>query len=229
MGDQKTGQSEQWRQRFSEEVMRSGVELQATMPLARMTLGQVAGLRVGQVVEFEGDAQSQAKLSARQKTLFVCEFGKLGRIHGPRQASLRCRAGHDGRAGRQQQAAVGNWRTPMTQAALNQGASQEQLNRAIEELRDVLHEEEQQRPRVQPDALTASVNSSLILDIPVEVQIVLGSTEMPVSELMGLQKGSTVALNRRVGEPVDVVVNGRRIARARSPSSKTIPRASASG
>jgi flagellar motor switch protein FliN/FliY len=101
----------------------------------------------------------------------------------------------------------------MTQAALNQGASQEQLNRAIEELRDVLHEEEQQRPQSQPDAVPASVNSSLILDIPVEVQIVLGSTEMPVSELMGLQKGSTVALNRRVGEPVDVVVNGRRIAR----------------
>ena len=68
----------QWRQRFSEEVMRSGVELQATMPLARMTLGQITGLRVGQIVEFEGDAQSQAKLSARQKTLFVCEFGKLG-------------------------------------------------------------------------------------------------------------------------------------------------------
>jgi flagellar motor switch protein FliM len=73
---QKTGP--QWRQRFSEEVMRSGVELQATMPLARMTLGQIAGLRVGQVIEFEGEAQSQAKLSARQKTLFVCEFGKLG-------------------------------------------------------------------------------------------------------------------------------------------------------
>ena len=41
----------------------------------------------------------------------------------------------------------------------------------------------------------------------------LGSTEMPVSDLMALQKGSTVALNRRIGEPVDVVVNGRRIAR----------------
>ena len=36
---------------------------------------------------------------------------------------------------------------------------------------------------------------------------------MQVSDLMGLQKGSTVALNRRIGEPVDVVVNGRRIAR----------------
>jgi len=50
------------------------------------------------------------------------------------------------------------------------------------------------------------------MDIPVDVQIVLGSTEMAVAELMALQKGSTVALNRRVGEPVDVVVNGRRIA-----------------
>ena len=75
---QKAGPAGQWRRRFSEEVMRSGVELQATMPLARMTLGQIAGLSVGQVIEFEGDAQSQAKLSARQKTLFVCEFGKLG-------------------------------------------------------------------------------------------------------------------------------------------------------
>ena len=41
----------------------------------------------------------------------------------------------------------------------------------------------------------------------------LGSAEMPVSDLMALQKGSTVSLNRRIGEPVDVVVNGRKIAR----------------
>jgi flagellar motor switch protein FliN len=100
----------------------------------------------------------------------------------------------------------------MTQAALSQGASQEQLNRAIEELRDVLHEE-QQRPQSQPELARSGPNSSVIMDIPVEVQIVLGSTEMAVSDLMGLQKGSTVALNRRIGEPVDVIVNGRRIAR----------------
>ncbi|AZO28137.1 MULTISPECIES: flagellar motor switch protein FliN [Mesorhizobium] len=85
----------------------------------------------------------------------------------------------------------------------------EQLDRAIEELRGVLREEEQ-----RPDAaLQAGANSSIIMTIPVDVQIILGSTEMPVSELMALQKGSTVALNRRIGEPVDVVVNGRRIAR----------------
>jgi flagellar motor switch protein FliM len=75
---QRTAPTSQWRQRFGEEVMRSGVELQATMPLARMTLGQIARLQVGQMIEFEPEAQSQTKLSTRQKTLFVCEFGKLG-------------------------------------------------------------------------------------------------------------------------------------------------------
>ena len=85
----------------------------------------------------------------------------------------------------------------------------EQLDRAIEELRGVLREEEK-----RPDAaLQSGANSSIIMTIPVDVQIILGSTEMPVSELMALQKGSTVALNRRIGEPVDVVVNGRKIAR----------------
>lgn len=67
-----------WRERFSEEVMRSTVALEATMPLARLTLGDVADFDVGQVIEFEETAQSQARLSARGKTLFVCEFGKLG-------------------------------------------------------------------------------------------------------------------------------------------------------
>ncbi|MGB3387242.1 MAG: flagellar motor switch protein FliN [Pseudaminobacter sp.] len=89
---------------------------------------------------------------------------------------------------------------------------EEQLNRAIEELRGALHEQQTQAGEAK-HAEAASPNSSLIMNIPVDVQIVLGSTEMPVSDLMALQKGSTVALNRRIGEPVDVVVNGRRIAR----------------
>lgn len=72
------GTTSDWRARFSEEVMRSTVTLEATMPLARLTLGDLAGFEPGQVIEFEETAQSQAKLSARDKTLFVCEFGKLG-------------------------------------------------------------------------------------------------------------------------------------------------------
>ncbi|MEP9399855.1 flagellar motor switch protein FliN [Mesorhizobium sp. KR2-14] len=88
---------------------------------------------------------------------------------------------------------------------------EEQLNRAIEELRGALHDEEAREPeKARPER--QSPNASVIMNIPVDVQIVLGSAEMQVSELMSLQKGSTVALDRRIGEPVDVVVNGRKIA-----------------
>src|SRR5690606_2698540 len=86
---------------------------------------------------------------------------------------------------------------------------EEQLNKAIEELRGVLHEDDDGKPdgKAKPVPAEAAGNS-IIMNIPVDVQIVLGSTEMPVSELMALQKGSTVALDRRIGEPVDIVVNG---------------------
>ena len=99
--------------------------------------------------------------------------------------------------------------------APNGDIQEEQLNRAIEELRGVLHEEGGPAPATSGlDAVAGSVrNSGVIMNIPVDVQIVLGSAEMPVSELMALQKGSTVALNRRIGEAVDVMVNGRRIAK----------------
>ncbi|RWH72767.1 flagellar motor switch protein FliN [Mesorhizobium sp.] len=96
-----------------------------------------------------------------------------------------------------------------TKAEAEPDQPDEQLDRAIEELRGVLREEE----KCPGDPFQSGANSSIIMTIPVDVQIILGSTEMPVSELMALQKGSTVALNRRIGEPVDVVVNGRNIAR----------------
>jgi flagellar motor switch protein FliN/FliY len=96
----------------------------------------------------------------------------------------------------------------------NGDIQEEQLNRAIEELRGVLHEDGPAAPATDLGAVAGSIrNNGVIMNIPVDVQIVLGSAEMPVSELMSLQKGSTVALNRRIGEPVDVVVNGRKIAR----------------
>lgn len=64
--------------KFGEEVMRSAVRLEATMPLTRLTLGQIAGLHEGQVIAIDAAAQSSALLKARNNTLFVCEFGKLG-------------------------------------------------------------------------------------------------------------------------------------------------------
>jgi flagellar motor switch protein FliN len=112
------------------------------------------------------------------------------------------------------------------------GSQDEQLDRAIAELRGVLHEDDRgaglsgdflaslgaAAPPSAPGApaspsAAGPAPGSVIMGIPVEVQIVLGTAEMAVSELMALQKGSTVALDRRIGEPVEVVVNGRRVAR----------------
>ena len=99
-GARQAAPAAQWRQRFSEEVMRSGVELQATMPLARMTLGQIAGLqrRPGHRVRGRRAIAGQAFGAPEDAVrLRVRQAGT--ELHGPRQASVRCRAGHDGRAG----------------------------------------------------------------------------------------------------------------------------------
>jgi flagellar motor switch protein FliN/FliY len=52
-----------------------------------------------------------------------------------------------------------------------------------------------------------------VMQIPVSVKIVLGSATMPVANVLKLGRGAVVPLDRKVGEPVDVVVNGRVIAR----------------
>ena len=56
-------------------------------------------------------------------------------------------------------------------------------------------------------------NLDTILRIPVVVQVVLGTASMPVANLMKLGRGAIVPLDHRIGDPVDVVVNGRVIAR----------------
>ncbi|CAA9514587.1 MAG: Flagellar motor switch protein FliN [uncultured Sphingomonadaceae bacterium] len=50
-------------------------------------------------------------------------------------------------------------------------------------------------------------------DVPVKVQAVLGRSRMPIGDLLRLKAGMVVELDRRVGEPVDIFVNNRLIAR----------------
>ncbi|MDY8108918.1 flagellar motor switch protein FliN [Fulvimarina sp. 2208YS6-2-32] len=53
----------------------------------------------------------------------------------------------------------------------------------------------------------------LVLDVSVTMQVVLGAARMSVAELLKLNRGSIVKLDTKVGDPIDVVVNGRVIAR----------------
>jgi len=52
-----------------------------------------------------------------------------------------------------------------------------------------------------------------LYDVPVELAVEIGRTHMTIRETLALGPGSIVTLNRLAGEPVDLLVNGRRIAR----------------
>ncbi|KQV68380.1 flagellar motor switch protein FliN [Rhizobium sp. Root1220] len=68
-------------------------------------------------------------------------------------------------------------------------------------------------PEPAPLGSAMQSNMDLILDIPIDVQIMLGSSRMQVAGLMNLNEGATIALDKKIGEPVEIMVNGRRIAR----------------
>lgn len=52
----------------------------------------------------------------------------------------------------------------------------------------------------------------VILDIPVTLSMEVGNTQMPIRNLLQLNQGSVVELDRLAGEPLDVMVNGTLIA-----------------
>jgi len=57
-----------------------------------------------------------------------------------------------------------------------------------------------------------SVNLDMILDIPVVISMEIGRTQISIRNLLKLNQGSVVELDRLAGEPLDVLVNGTLIA-----------------
>ena len=68
--------------------------------------------------------------------------------------------------------------------------------------------------QVQDDAVPAArdVNLEVILDVPVTLSMEVGRARMPIRNLLKLNQGSVVELDRAAGEPLDVYVNGTLIA-----------------
>ena len=52
-----------------------------------------------------------------------------------------------------------------------------------------------------------------VFDIPVNISAVLGRTHMEVADLLKLDEGDVVELDRKVGEAIDIFVNNRLVAR----------------
>jgi flagellar motor switch protein FliN/FliY len=59
----------------------------------------------------------------------------------------------------------------------------------------------------------AEADLTRLLDVPVEVSVEIGRTTMTIRETLEIGPGSVVVLDRMTGEPVDLLVNGRKIAR----------------
>ena len=60
---------------------------------------------------------------------------------------------------------------------------------------------------------TTARNFDLLLDIPLAVTVELGRTQLELRELLALASGSVVELGKIAGEPLDVLVNGKLVAR----------------
>jgi flagellar motor switch protein FliN/FliY len=62
-------------------------------------------------------------------------------------------------------------------------------------------------------ASTESASLELLRDVELDLKIELGRTQMYLEDVLRLSKGAVVALDRLAGDPVDIYVNGRLIAR----------------
>lgn len=67
----------------------------------------------------------------------------------------------------------------------------------------------------QPEASATNIESScldVVLDIPVTLSLEVGKSRISIRDLLKLNQGSVVELDRLAGEPLDVLVNGTLIA-----------------
>jgi flagellar motor switch protein FliN len=62
-------------------------------------------------------------------------------------------------------------------------------------------------------AAPAPKNIDFILDIPMQVTVQVGSTKMIIRELLQLGQGSVIELEKLAGEPMEVLVNNKLVAR----------------
>lgn len=63
------------------------------------------------------------------------------------------------------------------------------------------------------DIPSSASDLEAVYDIPVKVSAILGKTKMKVSQLLKLNKGAIIELDRKVGEAIDIYVNNNLVAR----------------
>ncbi len=70
-----------------------------------------------------------------------------------------------------------------------------------------------ERQELRNDREELGLNLDFILDIPLLVTVELGGARLPVQDLLKIGEGVVVELGKLVGEPLNVLVNGKLVAR----------------
>jgi len=75
---------------------------------------------------------------------------------------------------------------------------------------DVAEDVTESKPRGET---AGSDTNTAVYEVPVEIYAVLGSADMQISQLLKMGRGAVVELDRKVGEPVNIMANGQLVAR----------------
>ncbi|MFC1596248.1 flagellar motor switch protein FliN [Candidatus Margulisiibacteriota bacterium] len=68
-------------------------------------------------------------------------------------------------------------------------------------------------PDLDPSLKGESFSNAMFAQIPIKITVELGQTKLSLQEVLELNEGSIIELDRLAGEPLDLVVNGQLIAR----------------
>ena len=93
----------------------------------------------------------------------------------------------------------------------DEGAGEGAGETAVEEKEEVIDEEESAETAGEESGEPASLD--LILDIPLAVTVELGRSKMLINDLLQLGQGSVIELTKLVGDPLEVLVNDKLVAR----------------
>jgi len=77
---------------------------------------------------------------------------------------------------------------------------------------DQLEQAQLEDLHAEPTPVEGNVNMDAILDIPVSLSVEIGQTRISIRNLLQLNQGSVVELDRLAGEPLDVMVNNTLVA-----------------
>ena len=66
---------------------------------------------------------------------------------------------------------------------------------------------------VSEDEAKVGKSIDAMLNVGMNIQIVLGYSRMPISDLLTLSRGSVIELDKKIGEPVDIIINQSLVAR----------------